>query len=163
MTPPAIFLTLSVSCAFLKRSYLRVPSENFFFLTAVASPPPFIKLPRKEAMTGSVGRAQEYLCRRRRLLQRIVVSPSEAEHLVCEDWDQMAYYALENTNGRFTCSWPLALGVHPGQFITDTPTFQLVLSSRILQIWTSPVLYLSISILILISPVPHFTISLCPF
>ena len=49
-----LLLTLSVSCAFLKRSYLSVPSENFFFLTAVAGSPPFIKLPRKEAMTGSV-------------------------------------------------------------------------------------------------------------
>ena len=107
MTHPAIFLTLSVSCAFLKRSYLRVPSENFFFLTAVASPPPFIKLPRKEAMIGA----------------RVLVPSSEivamncglairGEHLVCEDWDQMAYCALENTNGRFTCSSPLALGVN---------------------------------------------------
>jgi hypothetical protein len=31
----------------LKRSYLSVPSANFFFLTAVASP--FMKLPRKLA------------------------------------------------------------------------------------------------------------------
>ena len=53
--------------------------------------------------------------------------------------------------------------IHPVLFITDTSTFQLVLSFMICLIWTSPVHYLSFSISCLISHVPDISVSFNPF